>query len=153
MKRVLMVYHDTNVADIEADELRRAGYEVDRCAGPIGGAPCPVMRGEPCWQVEQADVLVYDTWEAAQGHHDLVADLRTVHPDTPLVLTSSGPIAERVPPPETGGDASTVFHAPSRATLRTAIELALREAKSGARTAVSRATEGEAAHAYHGPRW
>ena len=37
MTRVLLVYHDVDVADIEADELRRAGYEVDRCAGPIGG--------------------------------------------------------------------------------------------------------------------
>ena len=54
MTRVLVVYHDVDVADIEVDELRRAGYEVDQCAGPIGGDPCPVASGQPCWQVEQA---------------------------------------------------------------------------------------------------
>ena len=63
MTRLLVVYHDVNVADIETDELRQAGFEVDRCAGPIGGNPCPVLHGMPCWQVDEADVLVYDTWE------------------------------------------------------------------------------------------
>jgi hypothetical protein len=117
MTRVLLVYHDVDVADVEADELRRAGYEVDRCAGPIGGEPCPVLNGEPCWQVDMADVLVYDTWEG--GHHGgsgLVADLRELHPDKPLVLTSAGPVDA------TGADAL----APTRASLVTAIDEALR---------------------------
>ena len=94
MTRVLMVYHDADIADIEADELRHAGYEVDRCAGPIGGNPCPVLHGDACWQVEEADVLVYDTWEAeARGEGNLVDALRAIHPDIPLVLTSSRPAA------------------------------------------------------------
>lgn len=41
---VLVVNHD-----IEVDVLRRAGFEVSQCAGPIGGSECPVLHGMPCW--------------------------------------------------------------------------------------------------------
>lgn len=141
MNRVLLVYHDTDVADIEADELRRAGYAVDRCAGPIGGTPCPVLHGEACWQVEEADVLVYDTWESDLHGEDLVASLRAVHPDTPLVLTSSRPA-----PIEARGE--RVWHAPTRASLVGAIESALQAPKAPHRPTASRAIE-----TYTGPRW
>jgi len=92
MTRVLIVHHDKDVADIEGDALRRAGYEVDQCAGPIGGNPCPVLHGEPCWQVELADVLVYDVWASGDGARALIDDLRDLHPDKPVVLTSPGPM-------------------------------------------------------------
>lgn len=124
MTRVLLVYQDIDVADVEADELRRQGYEVDRCAGPIGGEPCPVLRGEPCWQVEKADVLVYDVFDFGRHGPHLVEDLRTMHPDKPLVLTSSNPelgsidVDEHQVPP--------IFHAPTRASLPETIERALR---------------------------
>jgi DNA-binding NtrC family response regulator len=90
MTRVLVVHHDRDVADIEGDELRRAGYEVDQCAGPIGGDACPVLRGERCWQVDLADVLVYDVWASGDGASELIDDLRDLHPDKPVVLTSPG---------------------------------------------------------------
>jgi DNA-binding NtrC family response regulator len=124
MTRVLLVYQDIDVADVEGDELRRLGYEVDRCAGPVGGEPCPVLRGEPCWQVEKADVLVYDVWKFGRHGPDLVDDLRALHPDKPLVLTSSNPelgsivVDEHQVPP--------IFHAPSRDSLPATIERALR---------------------------
>lgn len=124
MTRVLLVYQDIDVADVEGDELRRQGYEVDRCAGPVGGEPCPVLRGEPCWQVEKADVLVYDVWDFGRHGPDLVKDLRAMHPDKPLVLTSSNPelgsidVDEHQVPP--------IFHAPTRASLPETIERALR---------------------------
>ena len=142
MTRVLMVYHDVDVADVEADALRRAGYEVDRCAGPIGGNPCPVLHGDPCWQVELADVLVYDTWDSELHGEDLVAWLRSTHPDTPLVLTSSQPAA--VPITATG-----VTYAPTGASLVGAIEDALR-APTVPHPAPSRA---RALDLYAGPRW
>ena len=93
MTRVLLVYHDVNVADVEADELRRAGYEVDRCAGPRDCHTCPVLDGRPCWQVEKADVLVYDSWASGDGEgaRTLIERIRETHPDTPVVLTSPGP--------------------------------------------------------------
>jgi len=147
MTRVLMVYHDADIADIEADELRHAGYEVDRCAGPIGGNPCPVLHGDACWQVEEADVLVYDTWEAeARGEGNLVDALRAIHPDIPLVLTSSRPAAS-------GTDAGGVAYAPTRASLASAIEEALRAPKVTPETVVHAQDAVRDRHAYHGPRW
>lgn len=152
MARVLLVYHDTNVADIEADELLRAGYEVDRCAGPIGGGSCPVLQGEPCWQVEDADVLVYDTWDSGHGESDLVADLQRLHPDKPLVLTSSGPVVDGRQT-SVAGQRPTLFHAPTRASLAGTVERALRSPKPlMSEIAAGRAAEREA-HSYHGPRW
>jgi DNA-binding NtrC family response regulator len=153
MTRVLLVYHDIDVADIEADELRRAGYEVDRCAGPIGGEPCPVLRGEPCWQVEKADVLVYDTWDASRRHGpDLVADLRRLHPDKPLVLTSSDPALERVVAKE-GEATPPILHAPTRATLKSAVQGALRTPKPQSSVMARKWAARREAQAYHGPRW
>lgn len=123
MTRVLLVYHDENVADIEADALRRAGYEVDRCAGPVGGQACPVMNGRRCWQVEKADVLVYDTWDTGHGYAELIEDLFDVHPEVPFVLTSPVPLESF--PPDRRDEARLVPVAESRAELAGAIERAL----------------------------
>ena len=147
MTRVLLVYHDTNVADIEADELLRAGYEVDRCAGPIGGGPCPVLRGQPCWQVEAADVLLYDRWDAMPGGPDLVDELMRLHGNKPLVVTSSAGHHA------TGGHAAELNDpvvAPTRASLGDAIERALRAPHAS--VAQVRDARRELA-AYHGPIW
>lgn len=144
MTRVLMVYHDTNVADLEADELRRAGYEVDRCAGPIGGGPCPVLHGEACWQVEAADVLLYDRWDAMHGGPVLVDELRLLHGGKPLVVTSS---AYRSQDSEQPGDPIVAL---SRADLADAIESALRAPRAS--TAKVREAHRDVA-AYHGPSW
>jgi DNA-binding NtrC family response regulator len=146
MARVLVVYHDTNVADIETDELRRAGYEVDRCAGPIGGDPCPIVHGMPCWQVEKADVLVYDVWDAGEGAHDLVADLGRVHPDKPVVLTSAGSVLDEAGTPP-------VFHAPTRASLTDTVERALRAATSRAAETTPQPKREHEPLIVHGPRW
>jgi hypothetical protein len=91
MFKVLVVHHDPDVADQQADSLRRAGYEVEQCAGPVH-APCPVMYGRPCVAVDDADVLVYDVWATgdSDGGKLLVEQLREAHPDIPLVLAAPG---------------------------------------------------------------
>jgi len=132
MTRVLVVYHDVNVADIETDELLRAGFEIERCAGPIGGSPCPVLHGEPCWQVEEADVLVYDIWESGRHDPEMVASLQAYHPGKPIVLTSSRAALEDMKADE----ANLIFHAPTRADLIPAIT---RASKAAARHAAVRA--------------
>ena len=91
MTRVLVVHHDLDMADEEVASMRRAGYEVDQCAGPTHALhACPVMRGLPCWQVDWADVVVYDEWAAGNGGGELTEDLRILYPDKPVVLTSLG---------------------------------------------------------------
>lgn len=91
MTRVLLVHHDIDLADQEADSLRRHGYEVRQCRGPIGGH-CPVLAGRPCDLVEGVDVLVYDAFATGEpeGARRLIEGLRDLHPDVPIVLGASG---------------------------------------------------------------
>lgn len=91
MRRVLVVHHDIDLADQEADSLRRLGYEVEQCSGPAAYG-CPVMRGEDCPAVERADVLVYDVWSTTEtdGTRRLIEGLREIHPTVPVVLTAPG---------------------------------------------------------------
>jgi DNA-binding NtrC family response regulator len=92
MTRVLVVHHDLAIGDQEADSLRRAGYEVEQCQGPIGGAPCPVIAGRTCPAADRADVLVYDVWATGEsdGGRTLIEHLRELYPDVPVVLTAPG---------------------------------------------------------------
>ena len=156
MTRVLVVHHDIDVADIEVDELRRAGYEVDQCAGPIGGDACPVLHGEPCWQVEEADVLVYDMWASGDGHRELIEDIRELHPDKPVVVTSPGLILDWI---ETEGahGVTPVVGAPTRKELVAAVEAAVKAGASAEKAAKSNPTPAQPhepkADTEHIPRW
>lgn len=91
MVRVLVVDHDVDLADLKVDTLRRAGFEVDQCGGPTHAlTSCPVLRGMPCWQVEWADVLVYDVWASGWSGEELTKDLLEQYPGKAIVLTSQG---------------------------------------------------------------
>ncbi|HSM38338.1 MAG TPA: hypothetical protein VK838_03330 [Candidatus Limnocylindrales bacterium] len=153
MTRVLVVHHDVDVADIEVEELRRAGYEVDQCAGPIGGDACPVMHGKPCWQVDEADVLVYDLWASGDGHRELIEDLRDLHPDKPVVVTSPGLVLDWI---QTDGPHGVmpVLSAPTRAELVAAVEAALKAAAKVEPPAVAeRRPQEPTLEQEHIPRW
>lgn len=91
MTRVLVVNHDIDLADQEVDSLRRRGFEVKECLGPIG-AQCPVLAGRPCSLAQWADVLVYDAWATGEpdGAQELIEGLRDLHPDVPIVLSAPG---------------------------------------------------------------
>jgi hypothetical protein len=91
MTRVLVVHHDLDLAGQEVDSLRRLGYQVTECSGPSRNV-CPVLAGRPCNLAEDADVLVYDVWASgdSDGSRALIENIRDVHPDTPVVLTSPG---------------------------------------------------------------
>ena len=91
MTRVLIVHHDIDLADQEVDSLRRLGYDPIQCSGPSAHS-CPVLRGEECPDVNNADVLVYDVWstmESGSGR-SLIEGLREMHPEIPIVLTAPG---------------------------------------------------------------
>ncbi len=91
MTRVLVVHHDVDLSDMEVDSLRRRGYAVTQCLGPIG-ASCPILSGRTCAMAEEADVLVYDAWVTGEpdGARRLIEGLREIHPTVPVVLTASG---------------------------------------------------------------
>jgi len=91
MTRVLVVHHDLDLAGQEVDSLRRLGYDVTECGGPTRNV-CPVLAGHACDLAERADVLVYDAFADGdvEGSLRLIDNIRDVHPDTPVVLTTPG---------------------------------------------------------------
>ncbi len=91
MTRVLVVHHDIDLSDLEVDSLRRRGYDVTQCLGPVG-AHCPVLSGRTCSLADEADVLVYEAFVTGEpdGAQRLIEGLRDLHPDLPIVLTATG---------------------------------------------------------------
>jgi hypothetical protein len=89
--RALVVHHEIDLADQEAESLRRYGYEVIQCSGPTANA-CPILSGDTCPLVETSDVLVYDAWASgdSDGSGELIDGLRRAHPGVPIVLTYQG---------------------------------------------------------------
>jgi hypothetical protein len=130
MTRVLVVHHDLDLAGQEADALRRFGYEVVECGGPSRNK-CPVLAGRPCDLAERADVLVYDVWASgdAEGAKTLVANIRDVHPDRPVVLTTPGLELSWEEPTGPHGVTSLVGQ-PTGARLHEAIQRALGQTAS-----------------------
>jgi hypothetical protein len=126
MTRVLVVNHDTDLADEEVDSLRRRGYEVRECLGPIGAA-CPILAGRGCELVDWAEVLVYDAWATGEpdGAQGLIEGLRGAHPEVPIVLSASGMEPSWI---ETAGPhrITPLVGVPTGARLAAAIEQALR---------------------------
>ncbi len=91
MTRVLLVNHDRDVADLQTDSLRRRGYDVTECLGPVG-ASCPILAGRSCDMAEGVDVLVYDAFVTGEpdGAQRLIEGLREIHPSVPIVLCANG---------------------------------------------------------------
>ena len=91
MTRVLVVNHDIDLADEEVDSLRRRGFEVRECRGPIG-AQCPILAGLTCDLIGWAEVVVYDAWATGEpeGAQALIEGIRSAHPDVPIVLSAPG---------------------------------------------------------------
>lgn len=131
MTRVLVVNHDIDLADEEVDSLRRRGYDVVECGGPIG-AHCPILAGRPCSLADEADVLVYDAWSTGEpdGAQRLIEGLRDIHPNVPVVLTASGVEPAWI---ETVGahNVTPLVGKPTGARLAEAIEEALARVRSG----------------------
>ena len=125
MTRVLLVHHDIDLADQETDSLRRRGYEVLQCIGPIG-ASCPILSGHACGLAERADVLVYDAWATGEpdGARRLIEGLREIHPDVPVVLCACGIEPDWI---DVGGShcVTPLVGAPTGVRLAEAIESAL----------------------------
>ncbi len=128
MTRVLLVHHDIDLADQETDSLRRRGYEVQQCLGPIG-AHCPILSGRTCHMAEEADVLVYDAFVTGEpdGAQALIEGLREIHPDVPVVLCATGMEPEWI---ETIGDhrITPLVGAPTGERLAEAIDRAIASA-------------------------
>lgn len=56
--RVLVECPPAGSPTVAAEVIRRAGYLVRVCEGPDRRHPCPMVRGEGCPLVDEADVVV-----------------------------------------------------------------------------------------------
>jgi hypothetical protein len=132
MTTVLVVNHDIDIADQQADSLRRIGFDVLQCSGPVHWA-CPILSGDVCPLVDRADVLIYDVWASgeASGARQLIEGLRDLHPDVPIVLTAPSMELSWV---ETSGlhGVTPLVGRPNGANLAAAITAALAPAEGEA---------------------
>ena len=74
--------------------FRGAGFEVTVCEGP-SDAPgeCPLVRGEPCSLVAEADVVLFDLDEQP-ARTAVLGSLRASRPELPVVIRAQDPAAE-----------------------------------------------------------
>jgi CheY-like chemotaxis protein len=88
MTRILVVHHERDVADDQAESLRRAGYVVQECAGPDLWSLSDHARAAVRLPSTTQDVLVYDAWSTGEsdGGRILIEQLREQHPEIPIVL-------------------------------------------------------------------
>ena len=123
MTRVLVVHHDPDMADHEADSLRRRGYTAVECSGPNYWS-CPILAGHECPAIADADVLVYDAFSASSDSERLIEQIREIHPGVPLVVVDQGMPLSWI---ETKGEHSVtpVFGASTGEQLAAAVERAL----------------------------
>ena len=71
--------------------LDNNGYEVSWCRGPrgLGPRPCPLVACGRCELVERADVVLSSLELHHESSRKVVAALRSLHPDTPVVIQAS----------------------------------------------------------------
>jgi hypothetical protein len=77
------------------DAFRYAGFEVTVCEGPASDVrECPVVRGESCPLMSEADVVMFDLADDPARRAEVLAAMRATRPDLPIVVRSAGPLPE-----------------------------------------------------------
>ncbi len=88
--RVLIENPDDGGGLAEAAILRRAGYSVAVCPGPLPrgrpAAGCPLLVDEPCALANGADAIVTSLGLDRPRTRDVVRALRRLYPETPLII-------------------------------------------------------------------
>lgn len=77
--------------------LRDGGYEVSWCPGPVGPPEswCPLMAGQPCDLVASADVIVSSLGFGHSTCREVLAKLRSLHPQARVVVEASPSAARK----------------------------------------------------------
>jgi hypothetical protein len=96
--RLLVESDDPVLAVSDFSMFAEAGFVVAHCAGPAGRPEdCPLLRGEDCGLVEDADVVLHRL-EPASGVLEAILER---HPEVPVVTVGDVAGAERGPRPVT----------------------------------------------------
>ncbi len=75
-----------------ASGLRFAGYAVAVCPGPHGRGQCPLIGPEGCAPAHDADLVVCSLGYEHEAAREVLRELRTRYPDTPLLVEAPSDI-------------------------------------------------------------
>jgi hypothetical protein len=84
--RVLVEHPDEATGLAIASGLRFAGYAVAICPGPRGHGKCPLTGPAGCAPAHDADLVVCSLGYEQEEPREILRELRTRYPDTPLVV-------------------------------------------------------------------
>jgi hypothetical protein len=91
--RLLVESPDPVMAVAEFDAYRRAGFDVTVCEGPADDpGECPVVHGEPCPLMAEADVVLFDLDGDPYRRAEVLAAMRADSPELPIVVRSRAPV-------------------------------------------------------------
>lgn len=83
----MLVEHPDEAAGLAiASGLRFAGYAVAVCPGPAGHGRCPLTGPAGCAPAHDADLVVSSLGYEHEAAREVLRELRTRYPDTPLVV-------------------------------------------------------------------
>jgi hypothetical protein len=122
--RLLVETPDPALAISNFDAFREAGFEVTVCEGPaVDARECPVVRGEPCPLVADADVVLFDLDSDLSTRSQVLAATRANRPNLPIVVRSAAPATADSdttirPTTSVGGQVSALQKAVLRGPMR-----------------------------------
>lgn len=83
----MLVEHPDEAAGLAiASSLRFAGYAVAVCPGPAGHGRCPLTGPAGCAAAHDADLVVSSLGYEREAAQEVLRELRTRYPDTPLLV-------------------------------------------------------------------
>ena|SRR5271165_3158140 len=84
--RVLVEHPDEATGLAIASGLRFAGYAVAVCPGPRGHGRCPLTGPAGCAPAHDADLVVCSLGYEHEAAREILRELRTRYPETPLLV-------------------------------------------------------------------
>jgi hypothetical protein len=84
---VLLEHPDEAAGLAIASGLRFAGYAVGVCPGPAGHGRCPLTGPAGCAPAHDADLVVSSLGYEHEAAREVLRELRTRYPETPLVAS------------------------------------------------------------------
>jgi hypothetical protein len=84
--RVLVEHPDEATGLAIASGLRFAGFAVGICPGPHGHAKCPLTGPAGCAPAHNANLVVCSLGYEPGAAREILRELRTRYPDTPLLV-------------------------------------------------------------------
>lgn len=84
--RVLVEHPDEATGLAIASGLRFAGYAVAVCPGPAGHGRCPLTGPAGCAPAHDADLVVSSLGYEQEAAREVLRELRTRYPHTPLLV-------------------------------------------------------------------